>query len=191
MRHKRVSILIIIGIILVFSTSLKAAEGEQVTEPAVAPIEDITPVAEPAAPTEEPAATAEPAKTPIQIVEPEVLWLWGEVASVDAANKVIVVKYLDYETDTEKEISINTDDKTTYENTKSTEEIKPQDTVSIDYIVDSAGNNIAKNISLEKAEAAQVVEPEGTEATPEEMTTPPEGKETTEPALAPEPQVTE
>ncbi|MDP3731414.1 MAG: hypothetical protein Q8R31_00065, partial [Candidatus Omnitrophota bacterium] len=92
--------------------------------------------------------------------EPETQWVWGDVVSVDTAAKKILVKYLDYETDTEKEININVDDKTTYENVKSIDEIKPQDTLSVDYMVSPDGSNIARNISVEK--------PEGTEALPEE-----------------------
>jgi len=79
---------------------------------------------------------------------PEVQWLWGEVVSVDTAAKQITVKYLDYETDTEKEINIAVDDKTTYENVASLGQIKAQDTLSIDYVVRDTGN-IARNISVE------------------------------------------
>jgi len=110
---------------------------------------------------------AQEGRTPEQaqlVSEPEVQWLWGEVVSVDAPNKTVLVKYLDYETETEKEISINVDDKTTYENVKSIDEIKPQDTVSIDYIVNPDAKNLAKNISLEKPESQ---EPES-KATPQE-----------------------
>ncbi len=100
-------------------------------------------------------ATATQASTVEQILapsEPEIQWLWGEVTSVDITNKTLLVKYLDYETDSEKEMTINIDDKTTYENVKAIDEIKPLDTVSIDYIVNTEGNNIAKNISVEKPE---------------------------------------
>jgi hypothetical protein len=92
--------------------------------------------------------------------EPETLWIWGEVVSVDAAAKKVLVKYLDYETDTEKEINIVVDDKTTYENVKSVDEIKPQDTLSIDYMISPDGSNIARNISVEKPEGIQTL-PEG------------------------------
>ena len=98
--------------------------------------------------------------------EPETQWIWGEVVSIDAATKKILVKYLDYETDTEKEININADDKTTYENIKSVDEIKPQDTLSIDYIVNPDGRNIAKNISVEKPEGAQTLPEESTKEEP-------------------------
>jgi len=109
------------------------------------------------------------------IPEPQVLWLWGEVVSVDANNKQITVKYLDYEADTEKEMNIGVDDKTTYENTKSIEEIKPLDTLSIDYTVTSDGKNIAKNISKEKPESRENLQKETQEGPvegqlkPEEM----------------------
>jgi len=90
-------------------------------------------------------------------LEPEAQWIWGDVVSVDTAAKKMLVKYLDYETDTEKEISIDVEDKTTYENVKSIDEIKPQDTLSIDYAVSSDGRNIAKNVSVEKPESPQAL----------------------------------
>ena len=100
--------------------------------------------------------------------EPETLWLWGEVVSVDAATSQIAVKYFDYETDSEKEISIGTDTKTTYENVKSIDELKPADTVSIDYIISASGENVAKNISVERPEGTPEATQEG-EASPENL----------------------
>jgi len=107
-------------------------------------------------------------KPPAQEVpsEPETQWIWGEVVSVDTAARKILVKYLDYETDTEKEINIDVDDKTTYENVKSVDEIKPQDTLSIDYIINPDGRNIAKNISVEKPEGAQTLPEETSKEEP-------------------------
>lgn len=106
-------------------------------------------------------------------VEPETQWVWGEVVTVDSINKAISIKYLDYETDQEKDITIAIDDKTTFENAASIEELKPTDTVSIDYIsVD--GKNIAENISVEKPEAPvapQVQAPE-TQIQPQDLTPP-------------------
>jgi hypothetical protein len=107
----------------------------------------------------------EPVTSP---VAPEAQWLWAEVVSVDLAARAISAKYLEYETDTEKEIVFSTDEKTTYENIKSLEEIKPQDTISVDYVVAADSKNIATNISLEKAEAAQAVE-KIEEVIPEDM----------------------
>jgi hypothetical protein len=95
----------------------------------------------------------------------EVQWLWGEVASIDAPNKALVVKYLDYDTDIEKQITIIADEKTVFENAKSIDEIKSQDTVSIDYIVGPDNRNIAEVISVEKVEDIEVPE----EDMPEEM----------------------
>jgi hypothetical protein len=96
--------------------------------------------------------------------ETETQWLWGEVVSVDLQKNELLVKYLDYETDQEKEVKINVDDKTIYENASSMLEIKPLDTVSIDYIISPDGSNLAGNISLEKLENEGVLE----EAIPEE-----------------------
>lgn len=95
--------------------------------------------------------------------EPQVQWVWGEAVSVDSQNKTVLVKYLDYETDQEKEITIDIDDKTTYENIQSLCQIQPKDVLSIDYIVSPDGKNIARNISVER--------PENTEAAQEENIT--------------------
>lgn len=94
-----------------------------------------------------------------QAAESEIQWLWGEVVSSDAANKTLVIKYLDYDTDQEKEAIVTVDEKTTYENIQFLDGIRPQDTLSIDYIVNAEGRNVAKNISLEKPEEALSSEP--------------------------------
>ena len=78
-------------------------------------------------------------------------WVWGEVISVNAQDKTLSLKYLDYETDQEKEMSIITDDSTSYDNVKSLGEIQPKDHLSVDYI-SKDGKNVAKTIGLEKAE---------------------------------------
>jgi len=92
--------------------------------------------------------------------EPDILWAWGEVITLDPLAKSFTVKYLDYETDQEKEIVIATDDNTAYENIKSIDELKPRDTVSVDYIVSSEGRNIATNVGLELPEAMDSAEPQ-------------------------------
>lgn len=93
-------------------------------------------------------------------IEPQTQWVWGEAVSVDTQNKTILVKYFDYETDQEKEISIDVDDKTTYENINSIDQIELKDNLSIDYITTQEGKNIATNISLEKPETEPLLEPE-------------------------------
>jgi hypothetical protein len=90
----------------------------------------------------------------VAAVEPEVQWLWGEVVSIDVQNNTLLVKYLDYETDSEKQVSVGIDDKTVYEDVASLAEIRPQDNVSIDYTIGAGEKLIAKNISIEKPEAA-------------------------------------
>ncbi|MDD5254664.1 MAG: hypothetical protein PHR11_01255 [Candidatus Omnitrophica bacterium] len=82
--------------------------------------------------------------------EANLLWIWGEVASVDPSKSQIAVRYLDYETDMEKEMLVAVDTKTIYENVVSLEEIKPLDSVSIDYILGADGQNLAKAVSVEK-----------------------------------------
>lgn len=84
---------------------------------------------------------------------PNTQWVWGEVTGVDAQNKSVSLKYLDYETDQEKDMAIATDELTNYDNAKSLGEIQPKDNISVDYVVKD-GKNIAKTIGLEKAENA-------------------------------------
>jgi len=91
----------------------------------------------------------------LSLGEPDILWLWGEVNSVDLEKGMISVKYLDYETDTEKDAVIYVDDKTTYENAKAITDIKPKDIVSIDYVAGAQGSSIARNVSVEKPEDIQ------------------------------------
>lgn len=83
---------------------------------------------------------------------PDVQWLWGEVVSVDAARAELTVKYLDYETEEEKQVVVVVDDKTTFENVNSAAQIKVADTISVDYVVGKGGKNLAKNISVERPE---------------------------------------
>jgi hypothetical protein len=86
--------------------------------------------------------------------ENDTQWIWGEVVNLDAAGKTITLKYLDYETDQEKDIVLSVDEKTTFENIKSFDEIKVKDTLSIDYTVAPDGKNIAKNIGLESPDSS-------------------------------------
>jgi len=97
-----------------------------------------------------------PAVAPETAVDIEMQWLWGEASALDAQNKTLTVKYLDYETDQEKEMPLIIDDKTSFENVKSLEEIKVQDTLSIDYIIGADGKNAARNISVERPEEAVI-----------------------------------
>jgi hypothetical protein len=101
---------------------------------------------------EEPGIKTEPAVEAPALSEADMPWVWAEVQSIDRANNQITVKYLDYETDTEKEMVIGVDEKTAFENAKSLNDIKPQDTVSIDYISGADGINTARTINVEKGE---------------------------------------
>jgi hypothetical protein len=88
-------------------------------------------------------------------------WLYGEINSVDISGKSLTLTYLDYDTDIEKQATVLVDDKTIFENVKSLEEIKPQDMVSIDYIVGADSKNLASSISVEKLESAEDFNMEG------------------------------
>jgi len=109
-------------------------------------------------------------------------WVWGEVVSLDSQAKTITLKYLDYETDQEKELVLIVDNRTAYENVKSFDEIKVKDTLSIDYTVALDGKNIAKNIGLESpdsssavpAKVVEEVKPADTQAAPNQPATSPE-----------------
>ncbi len=81
---------------------------------------------------------------------PQLEWLWGEVVSVDIGNNKITIRYPDYQTEQDKEITISVDGKTQYNNISSLADIKPQDALSIDYRVTVTGDNVAENISLDK-----------------------------------------
>jgi hypothetical protein len=82
----------------------------------------------------------------------EAQWVWGEIVAIDAAKNELTVKYLDYETDQEKELVLLVDEKTSFENARALSEIKPQSPAGIDYIIDNEGKNIARNISIENME---------------------------------------
>jgi hypothetical protein len=103
--------------------------------------------------------------------ESDVQWLWGEVVSVDLQSKSFIVKFTDWETEQEKEVKIDINDKTAFENINSLDEVKPNDTLSVDYIVATDGKNIAKIISLEKPEEQEAPPPNLKPETATEATT--------------------
>ncbi|MDD5692134.1 MAG: hypothetical protein PHP10_03035 [Candidatus Omnitrophica bacterium] len=76
-------------------------------------------------------------------------WAWGEVTNLDGQAKTLTLKYLDYETDQEKELILAVDENTTYDNIKNFDEIKVKDALSVDYAAGPGDKYIAKNISLE------------------------------------------
>jgi len=149
----KMKISVMLALLILFSASMVLSEGQK-----------------------EPNATSAAAQASQENSDPATTqWVWGEVTSVDTQNKVIALKYLDYETDQEKETSITVDDSTSYDNIMSLEEIQPKDYLSIDYISED-GKHIARTIGLEKAEGAPtqnkidagVAVPETNQAAPEE-----------------------
>jgi hypothetical protein len=89
--------------------------------------------------------------------ESDTQWAWGEVLDIDGAEKTVTLRYLDYETDQEKDIVISVDANTSFENIAGFDEIKPKDTLSIDYLPGPDGRNTAKNISFENPDASSAV----------------------------------
>lgn len=87
----------------------------------------------------------------------EVQWAWGEITNLDSQAKAVTLKYLDYETDQEKELVLVIDEKTTFENIEDFNELKLKDTLSIDYMIGADNKNIAKNISFEKPDVSSSV----------------------------------
>ncbi|MBU0710285.1 MAG: hypothetical protein KJ793_06225 [Candidatus Omnitrophica bacterium] len=87
-------------------------------------------------------------------------WVWGEVVSVDSTSGMIVVKYLDYESEQEQEMAIMVTDTTKFEEISSINDINAGDAISIDFMVNSEGNNIAENITTEnRAEMMEEMPP--------------------------------
>ncbi len=164
MRRRELAVIIVLFLVVSFSV-LSFAQEEQSTHQPAASSEN-----SPAA-TEPPAVSAGEAEMPADSNLVPSGWLYGEVDSVDIINKNIVLTYLDYDTDIEKQATIHADAKTVFENVKSLEEIKPQDMVSIDYVVGTEGSNLAVNISVEKPEGAEDlnIEPQVPEETGSEM----------------------
>ena len=111
-------------------------------------------IAQPSQPTAAPAV--KPTETqeilPPVTTELETQWVWGEVTALDPQNKEVTINYFDYETDTEKELKLNINDNTRYENINSLNDLKLHDTISVDYILSTDGKYSARNISVEKPE---------------------------------------
>lgn len=94
--------------------------------------------------------------------ETDMQWAWGEVTNLDNQANTVTLKFLDYETDQEKELVLAVDEKTTFENIKDFSELKLKDTLSIDYVIEADNKNIAKNISFEKPDVSSADLPKTT-----------------------------
>lgn len=167
----------VVALCVMFSMVLCAAvvyaqDAAAVTPEVQATVEDPgMPEATP--PTEEAPAAPELPTTP------ETQWTYGEVVAVNGAARTLSIKYPDYETDQEKEMTLAVNDATTFENAAALAELKAGDTVSIDYVLDAEAKAVATHISVEKPEAIPEGEPSSTPTNPEQTT--PE-QSTTEPA---------
>jgi hypothetical protein len=143
--------LILTGFIAAYFSALSFAQDEQSSQQPAVSKESPAVVPETSAPPA--AAPAAEAPAPVKPVQTE--WLYGEVNSVDIAGNAIVLTYLDYDTDIEKQATVYADNKTIFENVKTLDEIKPQDMVSIDYVAGADSKNLAVTISVEKPENAE------------------------------------
>lgn len=104
-----------------------------------------------------PAVRAQEQAKPAEANPAEIQWVWGEVVSVDTAERSLAIKYLDYDTDEEKTMKIVITDATTFEDAKGIEGIKTADTVSVEY-GEQDGKNLAKVITVEKVDDGEAVE---------------------------------
>lgn len=116
--------------------------------------------------------------------ENDIQWVWGEVSGVDEAAGTITLKYLDYETDQEKEMPLSVDEETSFENIGGLSEIKFKDTLSIDYMVTADGKNVAKNIGVESPDSSSVAPQQGEEETGQSGLEGPGGGSTSDPELS-------
>ncbi len=138
-------------------------EPVAVVEPAApAMTEAVVPVIEEAPVQPEVVVAETPAETPaVPLANPAAMpagekvaeWVWGEVVSVDEANKQLVIKHLDYETYEEVQTTLSLGDKTLLENAAGLNEVKPGDYVTVDYTKEGSAN-IAGLIVVEKKESA-------------------------------------
>jgi hypothetical protein len=175
--------LFIVGVSLVFGAVFGFCEGaaQAQTEPMSEGTVKAEPMSNAAVSTEpvpsaavqtEPAATfnAETPKTTDVKPPEETKWVWAEVASVDVANNQIVVKYLDYDSDEEKELTVVVDASTRFENVEGIKAIAAADNVGVDYILNDKGEALAKSIAVEKAESMPKIQEEMAPASvPEEI----------------------
>lgn len=95
----------------------------------------------------------------IEAEDARLKWCAGKVVSIDAPSGAVVLKTLDYESGKDTDISIFADGSTVYDNLNSFSEIKPLDSLSIDYSVTKEGKNLAKSINLELPSAKDAPEP--------------------------------
>ena len=175
-RRYRSIVFFVMCFMLVVSSKVLAqgAQGNETNMPAVTPSEPVAQATEavtPAAPeatsmapvapvapevTSAPVANAEKAQAiavPASALEKKTEWVWGEVVSVDPANKQIVIKHLDYESYEEVQTTLIINEKTLFENVTDLTGIKAGDHITVDYNIDGK-NNVADLVVVEKGEAA-------------------------------------
>ena len=76
-------------------------------------------------------------------------WVLGDVIALDLENKQLILGYIDYQANEEKEIVISVNSATDYTNVDSLKDIKIDAVVAIDYRISPEGEALALNIIVE------------------------------------------
>ena len=100
------------------------------------------------------AAVQTPGGSPAEAaVKTNELSIYGEVQAVNIQAASMSVQYYDYDNDAEKIMEVSLDKDSKLENVKSIDGVKKGDWVDVTYTV-TGGKNTARNVSVEKEEAA-------------------------------------
>ncbi len=131
----------------------EAAGGNAVSNEAQAPAQpaasesNAVEAPAPSSPESGALTNASASSTPREIVAPQ--WIWGEVVSVDKANNQLQIKHLDYETYEEVTKVIQVDSGTLYENAGGLGDLKPGDSVTVDFKM-KEGAQVAELVVVDK-----------------------------------------
>lgn len=100
-----------------------------------------------------------PAEQSGEVVTQNSQWAMGEIINVDSAANKFDLKEYDFDSETEKTITVTVTGQTNYVNALALTDLKSGDVVSVDYRVGPQGDNIADNVSLEKEQDSEVALP--------------------------------
>ncbi len=79
-------------------------------------------------------------------------WVLGDVVDLDLEANRIIVSYIDYSTNQNKQVVIYINNETKYTNISSIKDLKINDVVAVDYKTTQSGEGIALNITAENFE---------------------------------------
>jgi hypothetical protein len=144
---------LVIGIIISLAiVGVSFAEDAAVSQPSqAAGLAEVAAVPAGTASVPAESAAVVPAQAAAGSASSQMQWLWGEAVDVDTDKKQILVRYQDYDTEEEKEMTISVDDQTGFENVRSLNQIQAQDVLSVDYKVaaDTMVEETAKGVAAE------------------------------------------